>query len=97
MNLDLLLLLFFILGALTSIGVYEILKLKNKYVIYWYNWLLLASGLSLLVFSIAWAISSVIEFENQAAGVGLLIFGGMALVCFSIATKLISKKGNEKL
>ncbi|QZT38795.1 hypothetical protein K5X82_07805 [Halosquirtibacter xylanolyticus] len=92
MNIDLLLLVFFILGFLSCLGIIQILKFKSKYQFKLPALLLIFGGLSLLVFAIAWAVSSLIEYENQAAGVGMLIFGGSALICFSIATKFMTKK-----
>jgi ABC-type transport system involved in multi-copper enzyme maturation permease subunit len=92
MNINILLLLFFLLGMLTAGGIVLLIKLKNKYAFTVLGWIFTISGLLSLVFSIAWAISSVIEYENQAAGLGLLIFGGLSLVFFSIATKLVKKK-----
>ena len=92
MNIDILLLLFFLLGMLTAGGIMLIVKLKDKYNFTIAVWILIISGLLLLVFSIAWATSSVIEYENQAAGLGLLIFGGMSLILFSITAKIVKKK-----
>lgn len=96
MNIDLLLLLFFILGATAACGVFWLMKLKQKYTFTLGAWFFISSGLMILLFALAWAISSLIEFENQAAGMGLLIFGGSSLICFSIAARLIIQKSNAK-
>ncbi len=92
MNIDLLLLLFFLLGMSTMGLVMLLFKMKHKYTFRLPARILISLGLMLLIFSVAWSVSSLIEFENQAAGIGLLFFGGSALLCFSAAVRFISKK-----
>ncbi|SHE71674.1 hypothetical protein SAMN05444274_102187 [Mariniphaga anaerophila] len=87
--------MFFLLGFLSCLAVIQILKLKKKYTFKLPARLLIVVGICLLVFAVAWTISSLIEFENQAAGVGMLFFGGSSLVCFSIATRFTTKKTGE--
>lgn len=45
----------------------------------------------LLFFTIGWCVSSIIEGENQAAGMGLLFFGGFTLVVFALTRRLVKK------
>ena len=43
------------------------------------------------LFTIAWAVSSAIEGEAQAAGAGLLFFGGGTLLLFAVTRRLIKR------
>lgn len=94
MNIDLLLLLFLILGMLTAGGIFLVNKLRKRYLFTIPVWIFLSMGLIFLIFSIAWAISSLVEYEPQAAGMGLLIFGGIALIFFSLAARFSKKRVN---
>ncbi len=57
---------------------------------------ILGWGISLItlfsfLFTIAWSVSSFIEGEIQAAGAGLLFFGSMTLLLFSITFRVVKK------
>ncbi|QZE15791.1 hypothetical protein K4L44_08155 [Halosquirtibacter laminarini] len=95
MNIGLLLLMFFILGIITCGAFFMLSKAKRRYDFKVPALILITIGLILLLFAIAWSISSLIEYENQAAGVGMLIFGGSGLVCCSLAAKFIDKNPKE--
>jgi len=43
------------------------------------------------LFTVAWSVSSVIEGEAQAAGAGLLFFGGGTLLLFAVTRRLIKR------
>ena len=43
------------------------------------------------LFTVAWSVSSVIEGEAQAAGAGLLFFGGGTLLLFAVTHRLIKR------
>ena len=66
--------LFFWLGVITTLLVGGLVWLNQKYTFNWYIWTLSISGAILLVFTIAWSVSSVLEGEPQAANMGLLFF-----------------------
>lgn len=52
-------------------------------------------GLSIMIaiFAVAWSISSIAENESQAAAMGIMIFGGIAVILFIICFKLEQLKG----
>ena len=43
------------------------------------------------LFTVAWSVSSVIEGETQAAGAGLVFFGGGTLLLFAVTLRLIKR------
>ena len=59
---------------------------SRKIVLTWYEWLLGALGLALLLFSLQNYIASTAELEPMAPGMFLLVFGlpGLVLVLLSI-------------
>jgi len=46
----------------------------------WQVWTGLIIGIVLVLFCIAWVASSIVEGENQSAGMGILIFGSVSLI-----------------
>ncbi|NBJ14816.1 MAG: dehalogenase [Dehalobacter sp. 4CP] len=46
----------------------------------------------LALFSISWTISSLAEGETRAAGMGLAVFGGIAIILFAVTWQIIVKK-----
>ena len=66
--------LFFILGAMAVLLINGIVFLKNRYPFRWYTTLLAVLGSFLLVFTVAWSVSSIIEGETRSAGMGILVF-----------------------
>lgn len=55
------------------------------------SWAGILTVIFLALFSLAWAISSIEEGESQAAGMGLLLIGGSALVVFALTRKQVLK------
>ena len=82
--------LFFFLGVLTTLSVLGILYLKIKTAADTQTLLLSTLGLLLLVFTVAWSVSSVLEQEHQAANMGLLFFGLPAVLFMGMAWKRLS-------
>ncbi len=82
-------LLFFALGVLTTLSIVAIVHYNKKYKLSWKIVGLLLVSAFLAVFAVAWSGSSLIEGENQAAGVGGLFFGFPAFIGFFIARKRI--------
>ncbi|MBW2370391.1 MAG: dehalogenase [Deltaproteobacteria bacterium] len=81
--------LFYILGGMTVLFVVGFVKLRKVYLIEWKTMVLSAVGAFLVLFTIAWSCSSILEGEPKAATMGLLIFGIPALVILSFAVRLI--------
>ncbi len=84
-------LLFYVLGITTTLLVFGLIKLNNKYHFKWYVWGLSVTCVFLMVFTIAWSVSSILEGESQAANMGLLMFGLPALIFSGITRKLLNK------
>ena len=83
-------LLFFFMGILAALSVLAIIKLNQKYNFVWYTWAIAGTGAFLLIFTLGWSVSSLVEGEIQAANMGLLIFGLPALILFGVTRRLIT-------
>ena len=77
--------MFYWLGVITTLGVLGMFLLHKRYLMDWKSWLSLIFGAFLMVFAFAWAISSVLEGEPQAASMGIVFFGlpGIAVLLFA--------------
>ncbi len=82
--------LFFIMGILATLSVQVRIKLNQKYNIAWHIKAIAGTGAFLLIFTLGWSVSSLLEGEIQAANVGLLMFGLPALILFGVTRKLIT-------
>ena len=89
--------MWFIMGAII-VGIvwviYSWIK-NNQVTLSWPVWTGMIIGILLGLFSVAWAISSIIEGENQSAGMGLLVFGGFTLIVFFLTRKKFKKDNLE--
>ncbi len=83
--------LFFTLGVLTTLGVIGLVYYNRSFTIKWYSWILAVLGLLLLVFSIAWFFSGIMEGVAQAGALGLVFFGIPALLLLFITRRLVLK------
>ena len=84
--------LFSSLGVICTLFVLILIYMNKKYTFQWYSWVLSIFGASLLLFTNAWSVSSILEGEIQAANMGLLVFGLPALIVFGITRKLVLGK-----
>ena len=84
--------LFFSLGSLTTLLVGGLVYLQRIYDIRWYANALAGTGIFLLVFTLAWSVSSVLEGEPQAANMGLMIFGMPALLLMALSRRFMTKR-----
>lgn len=84
-------LLWFILGTclVFIIWIFKNWILKNKIKLSWLSWVGIVTSTILAFFTTAWSVSCIIEGENQAAGMGLLIFGGLTLIVIGLTHKKI--------
>ncbi len=82
--------LFFIMGILSTLSVVIMIRLNQNYNFVWYTWAIAGTGAFLLIFTLGWSVSSLLEGEIQAANVGLLMFGLPALILFGVTRKLIT-------
>lgn len=83
--------LFYLLGALTVLSINVLWYVKRRYAFEWYATLIALCGIFFMLFTIAWAVSSIIEGEPRSAGMGLLVFGATSLICFAVARKVALK------
>jgi hypothetical protein len=91
-------LLWFVLGAFLVFTTW-ILKTwisKNKINMSFLSWSGIIISTILGFFTIAWIVSSIIEGENRAAGMGLLIFGGMTFIAIGLTQRKIRRDNRGK-
>jgi hypothetical protein len=82
--------LFFTLGAITATSVFYLIYLTKKYTLGWKTYILAIFGIFLIVFCFAWTVSSLLEGEQQAASMGLLLIGFPFLVIFGIFRRVLT-------
>ena len=58
----------------------------------WKAWILLILGAFLMVFSIAWSVSSVLEGEPRAASMGLVVFGVPGLILVALGRNVVARQ-----
>lgn len=61
----------------------------------WPNCILVLIANAAIMFSLAWAYGSIVEFETQAAFMGIVVFGGVGIIFAIIAYRVISKSPKE--
>jgi hypothetical protein len=87
----------YILGILTGAVAYSLYLISKKTTLNWLSWSGLIAGSALVLFSIAWAVGSVLEGVPRAASMGLLLFGlsGVGILTLT-GRKITSQKGDSK-
>lgn len=89
------LILFFCLGILAMLFAVGLIKFNKVYNFNWLSWLLSVLGIFLVIFTIAWSVSSALEGEPRAASMGIVFFGIPALVLIILARRVAIK--NKKV
>jgi hypothetical protein len=86
-------LFWFVLGALIIFFLWSMKSWvsRNHIKLSWLSWLGIIMTAIFAFFTLAWTISSIIEGESQAAGMGLLIFGGLSLIIFGLTQRKIAR------
>ncbi len=84
--------LFFFLGVLATLFTFALIYLRRTYPFRWHSTVFAVLGIVLALFSIAWSISSLLENEARASGMGLLIFGVTSLICFGFSRQLVVRE-----
>ena len=82
----------YFLGLLTTGSAIFLLHFSKKYQLNWLSWTGLSLGIVLILFSIAWAVGSVLEGVPRAASMGLLLFGLSGIVILTLAFRYTSTK-----
>lgn len=72
---------------------FNVLRKSSKYNVTWLGWIGLVLVMILLLFTVAWSISCLAEVGGeQASAMGLLIFGGIALILGILTRTVIVKE-----
>jgi len=88
--------LFFLLGFLTCLFIVLFIRLYSNYQMDWKVWSLLGLGAFLMLFCIAWSVSSVLEGEPRAASMGMVVFGLPALILLGLTRRMLLHKPRKK-
>lgn len=83
--------LFFMLGVFTTLGVMGLIVLQRTYRMDWKSWSSLILGIFLVVFAIAWSVSSVLEGEPRAASMGMVFFGIPGIIILLLGRRFVVK------
>ena len=84
--------LFFALGVISTLMVLSIRNWNKQYHFKKREWPVIILGFFMLLFCIAWSVSSVLEGEPRAASMGMLVFGLPALILLALSRRLVLKK-----
>jgi hypothetical protein len=93
--------MWFIFGSFLGIGLFSLIAYlySRKIRLTWFQWLLCALGLALLLFAIENFRASLTEYEVIAAWNSLIVFGGIAFLIltavFLTVWRCNRKNGNE--
>lgn len=82
----------YILGVLTALSGYFLYEYSLKNKMDKKAWTGLILGIVLILFSIAWAMGSILEGVPRAASMGLLLFGLLGVVIFTLSRRYINTK-----
>jgi hypothetical protein len=84
----------YILGILTVGSGYFLYTYSKQNQLHWLHLTGLSVGIISILFSIAWAVGSVLEGVPRAASMGLLLFGLGGIVIFTVTARIIT--GQDK-
>jgi hypothetical protein len=87
----------YFLGLLTTGSTIFLWHFSKRYQLNWLAWSGLSMGLVLILFSIAWAVGSVLEGVPRAASMGLLLFGFSGIVILTLAFRYTLTKRPKML
>ncbi len=87
----------YILGLLTTGSTIFLWHFSKRYQLNWLAWSGLILGIVLILFSMAWAVGSVLEGVPRAASMGLLLFGLSGIVILTLAFRYTLTKGPKIL
>ena len=86
----------FCLGVLTFASVIVLVKLSKRFHLNWIAWGGLSIGISLILFCIAWAVSSTLEGEPRAANMGIVFFGLPGIALLTVTARFVSGKSQKQ-
>jgi hypothetical protein len=85
----------FILGVLTGAVAYALYLISKKTALNWLSWCGLIAGSALILFSIAWAVGSVLEGVPRAASMGILLFGLSGVIILTLTARMIASQKDK--
>ena len=85
----------YILGALTGAVAYSLYLISKQNTLNWLLWSGLIAGSALILFSIAWAVGSVLEGVPRAASMGMLLFGLSGIIILTVTVRLIASQNGK--
>ena len=85
----------YILGVLTGAVAYSLYLIAKNTTLNWLLWSGLMAGSFLILFSIAWAVGSVLEGVPRAASMGILLFGLSGVIILTLTARMIASKKNQ--
>jgi vacuolar-type H+-ATPase subunit I/STV1 len=85
----------YILGILTGAVAYSLYLISKNNTLNWLLWSGLIAGSILILFSIAWAVGSVLEGVPRAASMGILLFGLSGVIILTLAGRMIASQKDK--
>ena len=89
--------LFFMLGVISTLGIYTIIHYNKKINFNAAAWVSICLGFFLLIFAIAWSFSSILEGEPRASSMGMVVFGIPSIILLVLGRRLALKKPKTKV
>jgi hypothetical protein len=86
----------YMVGILAVGAGYFLWEYARKHRLRWFLWAGLALGMFSLLFSLAWAVSAVLEGVPRAASMGLLMFGLGGIVILTVTVRFIARGATAK-
>ena len=87
----------YFLGLLTTGSGIFLWHFSRRYQLNWLAWSGLVLGIVNILFSIAWAVGSVLEGVPRAASMGILLFGLSGVIIFTLTARMMaSQKGKTQ-
>ena len=86
----------YILGVLTGAVAYALYLISRRTPLNWLLWSGLIAGSALILFSIAWAVGSVLEGVPRAASMGILLFGLSGVIILTLTARMMASQKKDK-
>ena len=80
----------YVLGVLAAGCAYFLYEHSKRHRMNWLSWSGLVLGILLILFSVAWAVGSVLEGVPRAASMGLLLFGLSGIVILTVTARYMA-------
>ncbi len=84
-------------GILTGLSAWILYELKKRFYIDWKSWTGLVTGIFLILFGIAWSVSSVLEGVPQSGSMGAILFGGLGLITLVVTWRFFLQHNKKSI